>query len=31
MIDREGLYERGVFSNGIGWQVPRLAGTGDVD
>ena len=31
MIDREGLYERGVFSNGIGWQVPRLPGLGDVD
>ena len=31
MIDREGLYERGVFSLGIGWQVPRLPGLGDVD
>ena len=30
-IDREGLYERGVFSAGIGWQVPRLPGLGDVD
>ena len=30
-IDREGLYERGVFSLGIGWQVPRLPGLGDVD
>jgi sugar phosphate isomerase/epimerase len=29
-IDREGLYERGVFSMGIGWQVPRLPGLGDV-
>ena len=26
MIDRDGLYERGVFSMGIGWQVPRLPG-----
>jgi sugar phosphate isomerase/epimerase len=31
MIDREGLYEHGVFSQGIGWQVPRLPGLGDVD
>ncbi len=31
MIDREGLYERGIFSQGIGWQVPRLPGLGDVD
>jgi sugar phosphate isomerase/epimerase len=30
-IDREGLYERGVFSLGIGWQIPRLPGLGDVD
>jgi hypothetical protein len=30
-IDREGLYERGVFSMGMGWQVPRLPGLGDVD
>ena len=30
-IDREGLYERGVFSLGMGWQVPRLPGLGDVD
>jgi sugar phosphate isomerase/epimerase len=30
-IDREGLYERGVFAMGIGWQVPRLPGLGDVD
>ena len=26
MIDREGLYERGIFSMGIGWQIPRLPG-----
>jgi sugar phosphate isomerase/epimerase len=30
-IDRDGLYERGVFSMGIGWQVPRLPGLGDVE
>ncbi len=31
MIDRDGLYERGTFSSGIGWQVPRMPGLGDVD
>jgi sugar phosphate isomerase/epimerase len=30
LIDREGLYEHGVMSTGIGWQVPRLPGLGDV-
>jgi len=30
-IDREGLYNNGVLSQGIGWQVPRLPGLGDVD
>ena len=30
-IDREGLYENGVLSLGMGWQVPRLPGLGDVD
>lgn len=30
-IDREGLYENGAFSNGIGWNVPRLPGLGDLD
>jgi sugar phosphate isomerase/epimerase len=30
LIDRDGLYERGVFSLGIGWQIPRLPGLGDV-
>lgn len=30
-IDRDALYERGVFSLGIGWQVPRLPGLGDVE
>ncbi len=31
MIDREGLYERGTLSAGIGWQVPRIPGLGEVD
>ena len=31
MIDRDGLYERGIFSMGIGWQVPRLPGLGEVE
>jgi len=31
MIDRDGLYERGILSAGIGWQVPRLPGLGDVN
>ena len=31
MIDREGLYERGIFSQGIGWQIPRLPGLGEVE
>ncbi len=31
MIDREGLYQNGVMSLGMGWQVPRLPGLGDVD
>lgn len=30
-IDREGLYEHGTMSAGIGWQVPRLPGLGEVD
>ncbi len=29
-VDREGLYQRGVMSLGIGWQVPRLPGLGEV-
>jgi sugar phosphate isomerase/epimerase len=29
-IDREGLYEHGVLSLGMGWQVPRLPGLGEV-
>ncbi|KPP83815.1 MAG: Sugar phosphate isomerase/epimerase [Rhodobacteraceae bacterium HLUCCA08] len=31
MIDRDGLYDNGVMSVGMGWQVPRLCGLGDVD
>ena len=30
-VDREGLYNNGVLSQGMGWQVPRLPGRGDVD
>jgi sugar phosphate isomerase/epimerase len=30
-IDRDGLYERGSMSAGIGWQIPRLPGLGDAD
>lgn len=30
-IDREGLYNHGVLSQGMGWQVPRIPGLGDVD
>jgi sugar phosphate isomerase/epimerase len=30
-IDRDGLYERGTISMGVGWQVPRLPGLGEVD
>ncbi len=31
MIDRDGLYEHGVLSAGMGWQVPRMPGLGAVD
>ncbi|WP_298849081.1 sugar phosphate isomerase/epimerase [uncultured Ruegeria sp.] len=31
MIDRDGLYENGIISAGMGWQIPRLCGLGDVD
>ncbi len=31
MVDRDGLYENGVMSTGMGWQIPRLCGLGDVD
>jgi sugar phosphate isomerase/epimerase len=30
-IDREGLYKNGTTSLGMGWQVPRLPGLGDVN
>jgi sugar phosphate isomerase/epimerase len=30
-VDRDGLYNNGVLSQGMGWQVPRLPGRGDVD
>jgi sugar phosphate isomerase/epimerase len=30
-IDRDGLYERGSLSGGIGWQIPRLPGLGEAD
>ncbi len=30
-IDRDGLYERGTLSAGIGWQIPRLPGLGEAD
>lgn len=30
-VDREGLYQNGVFSQGMGWNVPRLPGLGDMD
>jgi sugar phosphate isomerase/epimerase len=29
-VDRDGLYRNGVLSLGIGWQVPRLPGLGEV-
>ena len=29
-IDRDGMYEQGVMSLGMGWQVPRLPGLGEV-
>ena len=31
MIDRDGLYDHGILSAGMGWQIPRLCGLGDVD
>jgi sugar phosphate isomerase/epimerase len=30
-IDQEGLYQNGVLSQGMGWQIPRLPGLGDID
>ena len=29
-IDRNGLYDNGILSLGMGWQVPRLPGLGEV-
>ncbi len=31
MVDHDGLYENGIMSVGMGWQIPRLCGLGDVD
>ena len=31
MIDRDGLYENGILSLGMGWQVPRMPGLGEVN
>ena len=28
-IDRNGLFEQGVMSTGVGWQIPRLPGLGE--
>jgi sugar phosphate isomerase/epimerase len=30
-IDREQLYQNGVLSMGMGWEIPRLPGLGDVN
>jgi sugar phosphate isomerase/epimerase len=30
-IDKDGLYENGVLSAGMGWQIPRLPGLGQVN
>ena len=30
-IQREGLYQHGVMSAGMGWQIPRLPGLGEVN
>jgi len=30
-IDREQLYQRGIMSAGMGWQIPRLPGLGEVN
>ncbi len=31
MIDRDGLYENGILSAGMGWQIPRMPGLGEVN
>jgi len=30
-IDQDGLYNHGVLSQGMGWQIPRLPGLGDMN
>jgi len=30
-IDHEGLYQNGALSQGMGWQIPRLPGLGDMN
>jgi sugar phosphate isomerase/epimerase len=30
-VDCDGLYQNGVLSMGIGWQIPRLPGLGDIE
>ena len=30
MIDQDGLYDNGIMSLGIGWQIPRMPGLGDL-
>jgi sugar phosphate isomerase/epimerase len=30
-IDWEGVYNHGIFSQGMGWQIPRLPGLGDMN
>jgi len=30
-IDREGLYQNGALSQGMGWQIPRLPGLGEMN
>jgi sugar phosphate isomerase/epimerase len=30
-IDHEGIYQHGVLSQGMGWQIPRLPGFGDMN
>ncbi|MCE7980794.1 MAG: sugar phosphate isomerase/epimerase [Caldilinea sp. CFX5] len=30
-VDREQLYQRGIMSIGMGWQIPRLPGLGEVN
>lgn len=30
LVDLEGLYQNGILSLGMGWQIPRLPGLGDI-